>query len=39
MEKSKNKYTAGCLALVTIGTLFSNQKIRKIRKEIRGQVA
>jgi hypothetical protein len=26
MEKSKNKYIAGCLALVTIGTLLSIQK-------------
>ncbi|WP_419147857.1 hypothetical protein [Pseudoalteromonas 'SMAR'] len=26
MEKSKNKYTAGCLVLVTLGTLLSTQK-------------
>jgi hypothetical protein len=26
LEKSKNKYTAGCLLLITIGTLLSIQK-------------
>ncbi len=26
MEKSKNKYTACCLVLVTLGTLLSTQK-------------